>query len=64
MKEKNEIIKKFKSLVSDLKKHNKFYYLKDSPKISDSEYISRLLSKIFEIISFAKIDLICCNNLL
>tara|TARA_B100001248_G_C27393782_1_gene464119 strand:- start:19 stop:2052 length:2034 start_codon:yes stop_codon:yes gene_type:complete len=38
MKEKNEIIKKFKSLVSDLKKHNKFYYLKDSPKISDSEY--------------------------
>ena len=38
MSKKNEIIKKFKSLVSDLKKHNKLYYEQDSPKISDSEY--------------------------
>ncbi len=38
MTEKNEIIKKFKSLISDLKKHNKFYYVQDSPKISDFEY--------------------------
>ncbi len=38
MKDKNEIIKKFKRLISDLKKHNKLYYLEDAPKISDIEY--------------------------
>ena len=38
MKDKNEIIKKFKRLVSDLKKHNKFYYLEDAPIITDTEY--------------------------
>jgi DNA ligase (NAD+) len=38
MSKNNEIIKKFKSLVSDLKKHNRFYYVEDSPKISDSDY--------------------------
>ena len=38
MNEKNEIINKFKKLLSELKKHNKFYYVKDSPLISDSEY--------------------------
>jgi len=38
MSDKNEIIKKFKKLVSDIKKHNKFYYVHDSPRISDSEY--------------------------
>ncbi len=38
MKEKNEIIKKFKKLVSNLKIHNTLYYTDDSPKISDAEY--------------------------
>ena len=38
MSEKYEIINKFKKLVSDLKKHNRFYYVNDSPKITDSEY--------------------------
>ena len=38
MNEKNKIIKEFKSKVSSLKKHNRLYYLKDSPQISDSEY--------------------------
>tara|TARA_E500000178_G_scaffold323543_1_gene349237 strand:+ start:10506 stop:12539 length:2034 start_codon:yes stop_codon:yes gene_type:complete len=38
MKEKNEIIKEFKNLISNLKKHNKFYYVEDSPKITDAEY--------------------------
>jgi DNA ligase (NAD+) len=38
MNEKNEIINKFKKLLLELKKHNKFYYVKDSPLISDSEY--------------------------
>ena len=40
MSKKNEIIKKFKNLISNLKSHNKFYYVDDSPKISDSEYDS------------------------
>ena len=38
MREKNEIIKEFKNLVSDLKKHNKSYYVDDAPKITDQEY--------------------------
>tara|TARA_A100001015_G_scaffold313072_1_gene419491 strand:+ start:1778 stop:3811 length:2034 start_codon:yes stop_codon:yes gene_type:complete len=38
MKEKNEIIKKYKGLISNIKKHNKFYYTDDSPGVSDSEY--------------------------
>ena len=38
MKEKNEIIKEFKNLISNLKKHNKYYYVDDSPKITDAEY--------------------------
>ena len=38
MKEKNEIIKKFKNLILKLKKHNKYYYSDDSPKITDAEY--------------------------
>ena len=38
MKEKDEIIKKFKDLVLNLKKHNNYYYVDDSPKITDSEY--------------------------
>ena len=40
MSQNNEIIKKFKRLVSNFKKHNKFYYVDDSPKISDSEFDS------------------------
>ena len=38
MKKKNEIIKKFKDLLSSLKKHNKFYYVEDAPRITDSQY--------------------------
>ena len=38
MTKKNEIIKKFKGLLSSLKKHNKFYYVEDSPRITDSQY--------------------------
>jgi len=40
MSQNNEIIKQFKRLISNLKKHNKFYYEDDSPKISDSEFDS------------------------
>ncbi len=38
MKEKNDIIKKYKLKVKNLKKHNNLYYNLDNPKISDSEY--------------------------
>lgn len=48
MSEKNEIIKEFKNLISSLKKHNKFYYIDDSPQILDSEYDS-LKKKILRL---------------
>ena len=38
MSKKNEVIKKFKNLISSLKKHNKHYYVEDSPRILDYEY--------------------------
>jgi len=38
MNKRNEIINKFKRLVSNLKKHNKLYFTNDSPSISDSKY--------------------------
>jgi len=38
MNKKNEIIKKFKKLVSNIKEHNKRYFLEDSPIISDQNY--------------------------
>ena len=48
MKDKNEIIKEFKDLISNLKKHNKLYYEKDSPIITDSDY-DNLKKKIFSL---------------
>ena len=56
MSKKSEIIKKFKGLISDLKKHNKFYYLEDSPKISDSEYdlLKRNILELEEVNPFLK----------
>ena len=38
MNEKKEIIKKYKDLVKNLKKHNNFYFNEDNPKISDADY--------------------------
>ena len=38
MKNKNEIIKKYKNNIENLKKHNNFYFNQDKPKISDAEY--------------------------
>ena len=38
MKEKKEIIKKFKQLIFEIKKHNEYYFNNDSPKISDRDY--------------------------
>ena len=38
MNEKKETVKKYKHLISILKKHNHYYHNEDNPKISDSEY--------------------------
>ena len=38
MKEDKEIIKRFKKKIETLKKHNRLYFTKDKPEISDSEY--------------------------
>ena len=38
MEERSEIIEKYKKKIESLKKHNNFYYIKDKPKISDSDY--------------------------
>ena len=38
MSEKLKIINNYKKKINLLKKHNKLYFDKDNPKISDSEY--------------------------
>ena len=38
MKNRNLIEKEYLSKIKELKKHNKLYYEKSSPKISDAEY--------------------------
>ncbi len=48
MVEKNKILKQFKAKIKDLKKHNKFYYIDDNPKLTDAEYDS-LKSDIYEL---------------
>ena len=35
---RSKIIKDFKNKISILKKHNHYYYNKDNPKITDSDY--------------------------
>ena len=48
MKKKNEIIKQFKNLLTEIKIHNKHYFIDDSPKINDQEY--DLLKKKLELL--------------
>ena len=38
MDEKKKIIRNFKEIISEIKKHNKNYFGFDSPKISDHDY--------------------------
>ena len=38
MDEKKNIVKKYKSKIAQIKEHNKSYFIKDNPKISDSQY--------------------------
>ena len=40
MDEKKNIIKKYKLKIAEIKEHNKSYFIKDNPKISDREYDS------------------------
>ena len=40
MDEKKDIIKKYKLKIAEIKEHNKSYFIKDNPKISDREYDS------------------------
>ena len=48
MKDKNKIIIQNKKKLNTLKKHNKFYYLKDDPQISDFEY-DKIKKEILEL---------------
>ena len=48
MKKKGEVINEFKTLISSLQKHNKFYYEDDSPKISDHEF-DKLKKRIIDL---------------
>ena len=48
MKKKDEILKKYNQKLSNLKKHNKFYFTDDSPKISDAEY-DKLKKEIIDL---------------
>tara|TARA_X000001036_G_scaffold364374_1_gene348560 strand:- start:1897 stop:3930 length:2034 start_codon:yes stop_codon:yes gene_type:complete len=48
MDEKNKIIEQFKLKVENLKKHNKFYYTDDNPRIKDSDY-DLLKNDIFDL---------------
>ena len=48
MSKKSEIISLFKGKINILKKHNKYYYNEDNPKITDSEY-DILKKEIFDL---------------
>jgi DNA ligase (NAD+) len=56
MKEDKEIIKRFKKKIETLKKHNRLYFTKDKPEISDSEYdkIKKELKEIETIYPYLK----------
>ena len=45
---KMKIVKNYKLKIKNLKKHNKYYYEKDNPKISDAEY-DTLKQEIFDL---------------
>ena len=54
--DRSKIIKDFKNKINILKKHNHYYYNKDKPKISDSEYdkLKKELSSMEDNYDFLK----------
>ena len=54
--DRSKIIKDFKNKITILKKHNHYYYNKDKPKISDSEYdkLKKELSSMEDNYDFLK----------
>ena len=54
MNKKNNVLKIYKQKIKNLKKHNKYYFIDDDPKISDDEYdkIRREIIELEKIILF------------
>ena len=48
MNEKQKIKKEHKNLINQIKKHNKYYFDKDNPIISDSQY-DKLKRKLVDL---------------
>ena len=58
MDQKKKILDNYKKKINLLKKHNKLYFTKDRPSISDSEY-DQLKKEILEL----EKKIICWENL-
>ena len=62
MKNKKEIIKKYKEKIDILKKHNKLYFSKDNPEVSDAEY-DKIKKEIFDLkVKFKFLKKLSINN--
>ena len=48
MNKKNNVLKIYKQKIKNLKKHNKYYFIDDDPKISDDEY-DKIKREIIEL---------------
>ena len=48
MNKKNNLVKVYRQKVKNLKKHNKYYFIDDDPKISDDAY-DKIKREIIEL---------------
>ena len=48
MNKKNNVLKIYKQKIKNLKKHNKYYFIDDDPKISDDAY-DKIKREIIEL---------------